>query len=212
MQSQSTHPLPSITSNPPHVDDIKYKDEPVMHLTPIRFTSYKIGQRAAPLKPYHQYYETWAHANHMANYIDDINPQSSESPDTAMAPTPAHDVAPSSEHVVMASLPDHDLAPSSQASESADNTYNTILNVTPKKRNKEKLKKTYVMPTWAATKSPLQSGHSVNHTNSEVVAPLFKTSPTDYAALYSILTLTQETSAVVVGPERRNIITLDLDL
>ena len=59
------------------------------------------------------------------------------------------------------------------------------------------------MPTWAATKSLLQSGQRVNHTNSDVVVPLFKSSPTDYATLYSVLTLTQEISAVVVGPERR---------
>ena len=97
--------------------------------------------------------------------------------DTAMAPTPGHDVAPSSEDVVMTSLPDHDVAPSTQASEPADNTYNTILNVTQKKRKKEKLKKTYIVPMWAATKSLLQSGQCVNHTNSEVVAPLFKTPP-----------------------------------
>ena len=141
------------------------------------------------------------------NYIDDITPHSSESPDTAMAPTPGHDVAPSSENVVMTSLPDNDFAPSTQASEPADNTYNTILNVTQKKRKKEKLKKTYMVPTWAATKSLLQSRQRVNHTNSKVVAPLFKTPPTDYATLYSVLTLTQEISAVVVGPERRTIIT-----
>ena len=61
-------------------------------------------------------------------------------------------------------------------------------------------KKTYVMPTWAATKWLQQSGQRVNHTNSEVVAPLFTTSPTNYATLYSILTLTPEISAVVVGP------------
>ena len=100
----------------------------------------------------------------------------------------------------------------SQASQPADNTYYTILNVTQKKRMKEKLKKTYVMPTWAATKSLLQSGQRVNNANSEVVAPLFNTSTTDYATLYSDLTLTQEISAVVVGPERRTIITLDLDM
>ena len=91
----------------------------------------------------------------MANDIDYIIPQSSESPDTAMAPIPGHDVAPSSENIViapipdndlapnsddvaMASIPDHDLAPSSQASEPADNTYNKIINVTQKKRKKER--------------------------------------------------------------------------
>jgi len=109
-------------SNPSHVD-IKYKDEPVIQLTPIKFTSYKIGQRAALLKPYHQYDETWALANHMANDIDCITPSSSESPDTTMAPTPGNDVAPSNEDVVIAPIPDNDLAPNSQASEPADSTY-----------------------------------------------------------------------------------------
>jgi len=55
--------------------------------------------------------------------------------------------------------------------------------VTQKKQKKEKLTKTYTMLTWAATKLLLQSGQRVNHINSEVVAPLFKTSPTDYATL-----------------------------
>ena len=58
----------------------------------------------------------------------------------------------------------------------------------------------------------LLQNRSCSPDNSEVVTPLFKTSPTDYASLYSVLTLTQDISAVVVGPERRTIITLDLDL
>ena len=49
-------------------------------------------------------------------------------------------------------------------------------------------------------------------TNTAVVAPLFKSSPTDYGTLYTILQLTQGISAKVVGPQRRTIITLDLDL
>ena len=75
--------------------------------------------------------------------------------------------------------------------------------------------KTEVMPTWAATKSLLLSQKSQQNdkrTNSEVVAPLFKSSPTDYSTLYTILCLTQEISAVVVGPECRTVITLDMDL
>lgn len=48
--------------------------------------------------------------------------------------------------------------------------------------------------------------------NSEVVAPLFKTPPTDFATLYTALKLNQNISAIVVGPERRTLITLDLDL
>ena len=49
-------------------------------------------------------------------------------------------------------------------------------------------------------------------TNVEVVAPLFRTSPTDYCTLYTVLCLAQDISALVVGPERWTLITLDLDL
>ena len=70
------------------------------------------------------------------------------------------------------------------------------------------------MPTWAATKSLLLSKSSNwgPWTNTAVVAPLFKTSPTDYGTLYSALKLTQGISATVVGPHRKTLITLDLDL
>ena len=76
---------------------------------------------------------------------------------------------------------------------------------------KEKIVKTDVMPTWAACKSLLlqsQQRMNVKQTNSEIVAPLFKTSPTDYGTLFTVLSLTQEISAVVVGPERCTIIIL----
>ena len=68
------------------------------------------------------------------------------------------------------------------------------------------------MPTWAATKSLLsaQSSDKNIRTNKEVIAPLFKSSPTDYGTLYTVLT--QGISASVVGPQRRTLITLDLDL
>lgn len=49
-------------------------------------------------------------------------------------------------------------------------------------------------------------------TNTEVIAPLFKTSPTDYGILYTALLLTQGISATVVGPQKKTLITLDLDL
>ena len=64
-----------------------------------------------------------------------------------------------------------------------------------------------------ATKSLLLSCSSGNQpqTNSQVIAPLLRTSPTDYGTLYTALMLCQGVSAVVVGPERRTMITLDLD-
>ena len=71
-----------------------------------------------------------------------------------------------------------------------------------------------IMPTWAATKSLLlsNSSRSCLQTNTAVIAPLFKTSPTDYRTLYSALMLTQGISATVVSPYKKTMITLDLDL
>ena len=70
------------------------------------------------------------------------------------------------------------------------------------------------MPTWVATNSLLYSVKKtqIKKTNSEVIVRLFKQSPTDYVSLYTVLMLTQDRSVVVVGPERRTVITLVLDL
>ncbi len=45
-----------------------------------------------------------------------------------------------------------------------------------------------------------------------MIAPLFKTSPTDYGTLYTALKLSQDISATVIGPHRETLIILDLDL
>ena len=216
-------------STPLHVD-IKYKNEPVINLKPMKFTSYTIGQRAALLKPYRRYDETWALANHMANDIDNCaRPSSDISTDIITTTISDHGIDQSSDNVIMTPIPLQTLSSSSEdvvtsihgpniisqsdSPEHANNTSNkAIIHVTQHPRKKEKKTKADVMPTWAATQSLLQSGQHVTRTNSEVLAPLFKTSPTDYATLWSVLSLTQEISAVVVGPERRTIITLDLDL
>ena len=70
------------------------------------------------------------------------------------------------------------------------------------------------MPTWAATHSLLLSNAhgSFTRTNTEIIAPLFKTSPTDITTLYTVLMLTQGISAVIVSSERKTILTFDLDL
>ena len=70
------------------------------------------------------------------------------------------------------------------------------------------------MPTWAATKSLLltKSSQPKCRTNTEVIAPLSRTPPTDYGTLYTALKLTQGISVDVVGPDRKTLITLDLDL
>ncbi|CAB3986726.1 Hypothetical predicted protein [Paramuricea clavata] len=96
--------------------------------------------------------------------------------------------------------------------ETARNLSDSILSVKEPIRKSKKLAKE-VMPTWAATKSLLLSHTSPKCvvTNSEVISPLFKTSPTDYTTLHTVLMLTQGISAWV-GPERKTLITLDLDL
>ena len=58
----------------------------------------------------------------------------------------------------------------------------------------------------------MSSGEIISTTNVGVVAPLFKTSPTHYRTLYTILQLTQGINAHVVGPDKRTVISLDLDL
>ena len=78
----------------------------------------------------------------------------------------------------------------------------------------ERLVKEDVMPAWSATQS-LQLSQSINSCtceNTVVVASLFKSSPTDYGTLNTVLQLTQGISAQVVGPNRRTLITLDFDL
>jgi len=90
----------------------------------------------------------------------------------------------------------------------------SILQVSKEPAKSRKTGKEDVLPTWGATNSILKysEGVGIKRTNSSPVAPLFKQSPTDYATLYTALMLTQEIWAVVVGPERRTVITLDLDL
>ena len=75
--------------------------------------------------------------------------------------------------------------------------------------------KSEIMPTWAATNSLLiQYGlhGSTQKTCTGIVAPLLRSPPTDYSTLNSALCLAQGISAVVVGQNRRTVITLDLDL
>ena len=64
------------------------------------------------------------------------------------------------------------------------------------------------------TKAPTLIPRTANWCSykTEAVAPLLKTPPTDYATLYTALKLTPAISTAVVGPDRRTLITLDLDL
>ena len=88
----------------------------------------------------------------------------------------------------------------------------SILSISTEHQSKSKINKSKVMPTWAATNSLLLLGKKVTKTNSEVLPPLLRRPPTDFASLYTSLKLVQEVSAVVVGPNKKPIITLDMDL
>ena len=79
----------------------------------------------------------------------------------------------------------------------------SIITITSKEGSKVKVDKSKVMPTWAATNSLLRSNMKLEKTNSEVVAPILRRPPTDHASLYTSLKLTQEISAIVVGPTKK---------
>ena len=71
------------------------------------------------------------------------------------------------------------------------------------------------MPTWSATQHLLgkhQQEEDPTKTNSEVVSPILRNPPKDWATLYTILCMAQEIIAVVIRPNHRVVITLDMDL
>ena len=93
-------------------------------------------------------------------------------------------------------------------SSSSDN----ILNITSKKSLRTLNTRFKVMLTWAAANSLLLSDIKLEKTDSEVVVPILRCPQTALASLYTASKLTQEISVVVVGPSRKTIITLDMDL
>ena len=86
-----------------------------------------------------------------------------------------------------------------------------ILQVINIHTRRKKVDKKYVMPTWASTQSlllPNKEQVGEKCVNTAAITPLFRTSPT----LYTVLSLAQQISASIVGPDKRILITLDLDL
>ena len=203
---------------------INYLEEPTIQLKPIHFEQYKFGQRDHLLPKYKNYTHTWALTNYLANEklqsqaatLSDVTGELSSIQEYVFSSSESHKEDHNQGEVL--GLPLVTSLPNSMESSSCRDSKTTsgpILQVRNRTGKKEKLEKQDVMPTWAATKSLLLSnqGHiEVKQTNSEVIAPLFKTSPTDYATLYTVLSLTQNISAIIVGSERCTLITLGLDL
>ena len=173
--------------------EVKYQQEVIIKTRPIRFGAYPLGKRSVTSK---DFTHTWALANYLGtddSHSENTNDQQIENVEQQ-------------ESEQQQDIKDDGL--------NVPNPECPIISLRERIRKVEKLRKEEVMPTWAATKSLLLSQSSESHvkTNTEVIAPLFKTSPTDYTTLYTVLMLTQGISAFVVGPERKTIITLDLDL
>lgn len=166
--------------------DVNMVQEPVIKTTPLWFLVYEIGKRKNILSK--DFTHTWALANYLGT--DDgtamiVNFTETES---AKEQTQDSDVQRNQEECP------HEITP-----------VDTILSVKEQVNQPGKLVKKDVMPTWATTKSLLLSlsSDSPTRTNVEVIAPLFKTSPTDYGTLFTVLRLSQRISASVIGPQRK---------
>ena len=219
---------------------IKYKDEPNIKFTPIRFESYSHDFGCKDFHKYDRFTETWALASIAGNESIKVIPERL----SKVVPSDGHvpeDLELEEKEVQEDQIEEESIFPVPDATEAnaenisdseengteavEDRNKNTgdnadiprepILQVTKKNTKKEKLKKEAVMPTWSATQHLLEK-HKDNDTptktNSEPVAPLLRNSPKDWATLYTVLSMSQDISAVVVGPNKRVIITLDMDL
>ncbi len=197
---------------------VQYNADPRVVEKPIQFMNYEFNSESDMLKKYEVKDRSWALANHLGNAIPATNVRTVDESDTNTQNTCADSSIASNVVATEAEVDAHmDDTPIEDPSNSRNITeFDSILQTTRDSRSEnEKTKsspKSSVMPTWAATNSLLLPTGNVAKTHSEVVTPLFRQAPTDYATLYTALSLTQNISAVVMGPERKTVITLDLAL
>ena len=199
---------------------IAYKDEPVINKKPIRFESFPVGKREHLVEENNKFTHAWWLSSFLANELstsDDIE----ECSTTTTPPTPPPFTSEGTALVTGQVTSDDVSVELNLDNESCKNpeVEKKIILLTHKSKKKSKTQKLNVMPTWSASQSLLISASKSSDenpkskmVNTQAVAPLFRTSPTDYATLYTALCLTQDISATVVGPNRRTIITCDLDL
>ena len=134
--------------------EVKHTEEKIIRNKPVRFAVYHLGKRNSMISK--DFTHTWALANYFAT--DDNRGEIPNNP---------HD--------------SEDQQGNSDC-ENARNPDNSILSVQTQIRNGGKLAKEEGIPTWAATKSLLLSQSSQSHgrPDTEVIAPLFRTSPTHH--------------------------------
>lgn len=183
--------------------------EPDIRTSPLRFQAYKKRKQNLISQ---EFTHTWALVNYLTTddngeiirtepQLHDEEAQRSEEMPSDAESTNYEETEPSSNKEEAGSSKDREET-------------NSVVIIKKQVKKSDKLAKNDVLPTWAATRSLLlsQSSPASTPTNTAVVAPLFKTSPTDYGTLYTVLRLSQGISATVVGPHRKTLITLDLDL
>ena len=186
--------------------------EPIIRPSPVRFQAYKKRKQNLISQ---EFTHTWALVNYLTTddnkeiiqtepQLQDEEAQRSEEMPTDAESSNDEETEPSN---------DKEEAGSSKDREEREETDSVVI-IKKQMKKSDKLAKNDLLPTWAATRSLLlsQSSHTTTPTNTAVIAPLFKTSPTDYGTLYTVLRLSQGISATVVGPHRKTLITLDLDL
>ena len=187
--------------------DVVYLEDPRIIPKATKFDTYKVNANSGLLKRYATMDRSWMLAWHLGNNTVQCNSEdvtinaNTSFDDRTAGGTLTEDLDPvveedTNEDTTMPATSDHQ-----QASRPTSR-----LNKHPPRQS--------LMPTWSATNSLLLQLKDCKSTktHSEVVAPLFRQAPTDYATLYTVLSLTQNISAVVMGPDRKTVITLDLDL
>lgn len=170
-----------------------YLHAPEIKLEPLRFEKFEFNSQAELLKKYETHDLAWFVASHAQRDTGDSHEEASGS--------------------------DYESGIADTNDDSDDISINTCdIN---NDSHKPKESKTDIMPTWAATNSLLiqcssrhshHSGPPFQVVNTGIVAPLLRRPPTDYRALYTALCLAQGISTEIVGPHRKTVITLDLDL
>ena len=140
--------------------EVKYMEEQIIRNKPVRFAVYHLGKRNSMISKY--FTHTWALA-------------------TSLLVT----TAVKSQIIHMWRMKSKMIVKSSKVNltvKTPEIPTTLFFSVQTRIPNGGKLAKEEVMPTWSATKSLLLSQSSQSHgrTNTKVIAPLFRTSPTNH--------------------------------
>ena len=189
--------------------EIFYHAEPPIFLKPIKCLTYEFNSRSSLLDEYKMEDRSWLLACHLSNDVQNSSSKCLSRDDQTMLNTAAGRAPDNIDSAGTYEDGTTEESFSTVASniESIKDACDPILHMSTGTEKKEDSRSTHVMPTWSATNSLLLQLQKVKlaTTNTDVVAPLFRQSPTDYATLYTVLSLTQNISAVVVGKDKKTV-------